>query len=81
MLILTRHPNQKIHIHTSDGCVVVAYKGLRDRQAKIGIEAPDSVKILREEVADTGKTLTPKENNIRELISLVAQSLAGVELD
>jgi carbon storage regulator len=50
MLVLTRRPNQVIHIHTSDGLVEIHLNDCDTYQAKLGFVAPASVKILREEL-------------------------------
>lgn len=47
MLILTRKLNEEIRIN---GDIVVKIVALSDNQVKIGIEAPNDVKILRGEV-------------------------------
>jgi carbon storage regulator len=52
MLVLTRRPNQVIHIHTSDGLVEVHLNDCDTYQAKLGFVAPASVKILREELGE-----------------------------
>jgi carbon storage regulator CsrA len=50
MLVLTRRPNQVIHIHTSDGLIEVHLNDCNTYQARLGIVAPTNVKILREEL-------------------------------
>jgi len=47
MLILTRKLNEEIRIN---GDVIIKIVTLSDNQVKIGIEAPNDVKILRGEV-------------------------------
>lgn len=47
MLVLTRKNKEKIRIGTD---IVVTIITTADNQVKIGIEAPDDVKILREEL-------------------------------
>ena len=49
MLVLTRKLGQKIEI--GDGIVVTVVKSDRGR-VRLGIEAPQDVRILREEVSD-----------------------------
>ena len=50
MLVLSRKPSQTIVI---DGQVVIRINQIRGNQVAIGIEAPDSVRILRGELQDT----------------------------
>ena len=50
MLVLSRRPNQVVHIHTSDGLIEVHLNDCNESQAKLGFVAPTSVKIMREEI-------------------------------
>lgn len=50
MLVLTRRPNQVIHIHTSDGVIEVHLNECNTNQARLGFVAPAKVKIIREEI-------------------------------
>ncbi|MCP5305544.1 MAG: carbon storage regulator [Chromatiaceae bacterium] len=57
MLILTRREGESIILETSDGPIrvtLVEYKSSTD--TAVGIEAPSSVKILREEIAGVAHT-------------------------
>lgn len=56
MLVLTRRPNQVIHIHTSDGLIEVHLNDCNSNQARLGFVAPASVKIMREEIDDLDET-------------------------
>lgn len=47
MLILTRNPGQTIMIGDD---IVVAFLGNNGHQARIGISAPDDVKVYRQEI-------------------------------
>ena len=47
MLVLTRHPNQKIIIGDD---IEVTVLGMAGKQVKLGIEAPKDVTIHREEI-------------------------------
>ena len=47
MLVLTRKQGEKIRIGND---IVLTVVGVSDNQIKIGIEAPEDVKILREEI-------------------------------
>ncbi len=49
MLVLTRKVEQSLII---GGNIVVKILGVERDRVKIGIEAPDDVKILREEIVD-----------------------------
>jgi carbon storage regulator len=49
MLILTRTEGQVIKINDD---IEIIFLGMRGRQARIGIEAPDDVIIHREEIYD-----------------------------
>ncbi|WP_370978594.1 carbon storage regulator [Agaribacterium sp. ZY112] len=59
MLTLTRKPyiedssedSSQIELHTKDGLVVIELLSSKNGQAKIGIDAPESVLILRSELA------------------------------
>lgn len=47
MLSLARRPGQKIRIGEN---VVIVVREVRGRQVKLGIEAPEAVRVLREEI-------------------------------
>lgn len=47
MLILTRRPGEKLMIGKD---IVVTVLGIRGNQVRIGVDAPDSVQIHREEI-------------------------------
>ena len=47
MLVLSRKPNQQIVI---GGNIRVTVVGVRGNQVRLGIEAPDAVKVYREEL-------------------------------
>jgi len=52
MLVLTRKKDEVIHI---DGGITVKLIDIYRGRVKLGIEAPDGVKILRQEVILRGK--------------------------
>lgn len=52
MLVLKRKPNEKIRIGND---IVINIISLTEHQVKIGIEAPDDIKILREEIYENVK--------------------------
>lgn len=47
MLVLTRKPGQSVYIGDN---IKVTLHGIRGNQVRIGVEAPPSVKIYREEI-------------------------------
>ena len=47
MLVLTRKPGQSVYIGDD---IKITLHGIRGNQVRIGIEAPSSVKIYREEI-------------------------------
>ena len=49
MLVLSRYPQQSIFI---DHDIKVTILGVGGFQVKVGIEAPDDVNIVREEIAE-----------------------------
>jgi carbon storage regulator len=60
MLVLTRKVGERIHL--SNGCTLVLTKIIGNK-ARVGIEAPEDVKIVREE-------LLPREAEERLLASV-----------
>lgn len=52
MLVLKRKINEKIRIGNN---ILINIISVSENQVKIGIEAPDDVKILREEIFETVK--------------------------
>jgi carbon storage regulator CsrA len=53
MLDLSRKPGERIIMTLRSGqTITLTYLGMRNGQGRIGIEAPDSVRILREELLD-----------------------------
>lgn len=51
MLVVGRREGESIIIETTDGEIVVSLERLQGTQARIGIDASESVRILREELA------------------------------
>jgi carbon storage regulator len=68
MLVLTRRPGQRIVI---DDNIVVSVVSMKNGQVRLGIEAPPSVHIVREELQDT-----PARVSIPEII----KARAGISL-
>jgi carbon storage regulator len=56
MLVLSRKLNESIVI---DGDIRITIVGIRGNHVRIGIEAPDSVRIIREELEDRAGGTTP----------------------
>jgi carbon storage regulator len=52
MLILTRRVSESIIIETSDGTIEVVICKINGGQVRVGIQAPDSVDIWREEIPE-----------------------------
>ena len=52
MLVMSRKPQQSVTIKHPDGPIVVKVISTSKSQARIGIEAPPAVNILRTEVLD-----------------------------
>jgi carbon storage regulator CsrA len=53
MLGLSRRAGERIILTLGSGqTITLTYLGMRNGQGRIGIEAPDSVRILREELLD-----------------------------
>ncbi len=67
MLVLKRKPNEKIRIGSD---IIINIISVSEHQVKIGIEAPDDVKILREEIYENVKQHTIEA-------SLLSKELVG----
>ena len=52
MLVLARHIGERIIIQASDGEIIIELIEIGSRKAKVGITAPKSVKVLREELIE-----------------------------
>jgi carbon storage regulator CsrA len=52
LLILSRRPGEKLILETSDGPIEVVLHRIDGQQAMIGIDAPKSVTVLRDELLD-----------------------------
>ncbi|MEL3901218.1 MAG: carbon storage regulator CsrA [Treponema phagedenis] len=73
MLILSRKTNQKIRVGDSIEITVIEVRG---DQVKIGVEAPRSVKVFREEIYDE----IQKENKAALAVGNI-ESLANLDFD
>lgn len=65
MLVLSRRPNQVIHIHTSDGLIGVHLNDCNSNQARLGFVAPAKVKIMREEIDEPARYASKPENLVQ----------------
>lgn len=52
MLTLSRRKGESFIIYTTDGEIVVTFEKMRGNQAKLSIDAPDEVEILRSELVE-----------------------------
>lgn len=52
MLVLTRRVDEKLTLHTSDGMVTIVVCKAEGGSCRIGIDAPKSVQILRDNAKD-----------------------------
>jgi carbon storage regulator len=52
MLVLSRREGEALFLNASDGEIVVSVELLYGSQVKIGIDAPQSVRVLRDELVE-----------------------------
>ena len=50
MLVLARTPNERIKIVTPAGIVTITVVSIRGDRVKLGVEAPEKVKVFRDEI-------------------------------
>lgn len=55
MLILARREGEAIILKTSDGSITIRLTEYNGKQTRVGIEAPKSVKVLREELLEVAE--------------------------
>ena len=65
MLVLSRKLNESIIV---DGNIRITIVGIRGNHVRVGIEAPDSIPIIREEMRDRLELTVPMEPMVREEI-------------
>ncbi len=63
MLVLTRKSNEKIILHVGETEIEVVVAQIRGEKVRIGIEAPQSVQIYREEVLERDRAAQQQANN------------------
>jgi carbon storage regulator len=61
MLVLSRKLNEAIVIDGGIRITVVAFRG---NQVRLGIEAPDSVRVLREELCDPAHASAGRDDRV-----------------
>ena len=66
MLVLSRRLNESIIIN---GNIRITIVGIRGNHVRVGIEAPSSVPIIREELQDRFARCAPQEHAACEVIS------------
>ncbi len=59
MLRLTRRIGETVIIETPQGTIRILFEGVKGKQLKIGIAAPKSLKVLREELLDKDPNIDP----------------------
>ena len=52
MLILSRREGESLTLETADGPVTIILIAYRGSQTRVGVEAPESVRVLRTELLD-----------------------------
>jgi carbon storage regulator len=62
MLVLSRKLNESIII---DGDIRITIVGIRGNHVRVGIEAPDSVRIIREELQDRANGVAPMREDLK----------------
>lgn len=79
MLILTRKLGESITIGDS---IKVSVLGIRGRQVRLGIEAPENVVVHREEIyvkiqAENRKASEPVKGDLFNVVKLLKEKIAG----
>lgn len=52
MLLITRREDEIVNIYTTDGVIKIHVKSFRNGQVRIGVDAPMTVQIMRDEIDD-----------------------------
>lgn len=55
MLALGRRENETIHLYTAEGRISVTLRDIRGGQAKLAIDAPPGVSVVRAEIDGLGE--------------------------
>ncbi len=79
MLVLGRHENQSIRIHTSDGIIEILVTKLTDNHVRLGIEAPASIAIYRSEIDPSLPDNLPGVNSIPRKKGLDGATQRGIK--
>ena len=74
MLVLSRKSNERIVINDNITIKVIAVRG---NTVRLGIEAPDSVAVLRGEIATKGDPAAPQPQI--HLVNYASDTAAGLE--
>jgi|SaaInlV_120m_DNA_3_1039746.scaffolds.fasta_scaffold01317_6 carbon storage regulator CsrA len=59
MLVLTRKSSEGITLNTSDGVVHISVSTGNNTQVKVAIDAPQAVKVHRDELIESNKEVDP----------------------
>jgi carbon storage regulator CsrA len=52
MLLITRKEDEIVNLYTTDGVIKIHIKSFRNGQVRIGVDAPMTVQIMRDEIDD-----------------------------
>lgn len=52
MLLITRKEDEVVNLYTTDGVIKIHVKSFRNGQVRIGVDAPMTVQIMRDEIDD-----------------------------
>lgn len=55
MLALGRRENETTYLYTADGRISITIRDIRGGQAKLAIDAPPGVNVVRAEIDDSGE--------------------------
>lgn len=59
MLVLSRERNQRIYVGKD---IIITIADIRGNKVRIGIEAPEEIHIVREELVNKTEKLTPEQS-------------------
>ena len=78
MLLLAQNSREVILLETTDGTIELRITRIEGDEARIGIEVPQSVRIIRKELEQLPTEPSPDASNTFESVS-VSQAAAGSE--